>query len=45
MGQLSAEERPIVGKWVNQLRDELTQALEARRIEIEEAELSVRLAA
>lgn len=44
MGQLSAEERPIVGKRVNELRDELTQALEDRRAQLEEAELKERLA-
>src|SRR5690606_25868037 len=30
MGELSAEERPVVGKRVNELRDALTHALEER---------------
>ncbi len=43
MGGLSSEERPIVGKRVNTVRDELTSAIESRREALEEAELEARL--
>ncbi len=44
MGELPPEERPAVGKWVNALRDELAEALEARRRQLEQAALAARLA-
>lgn len=45
MGQLAPEERPVVGKMVNALRDELNQAIKTRRQELEEAAVESRLAA
>lgn len=45
MGELPPEERPVVGKWVNALRDELTLALDERKRELEQVELSARLQA
>ena len=45
MGGLPPEERPVVGKWVNALRDELTLALEERKKELEQVELAARMAA
>lgn len=44
MGGLSSEERPVVGKRVNAVRDEVTDAIEARREVLEAAELEARLA-
>ena len=45
MGQLSAEERPVMGQLANQIREELTQAIEAARATLGEAALNRRLAA
>ena len=42
--ELSAEERPVVGKFANKVRDELTTAIEDRRAELEQAELDAQLA-
>ncbi|WP_283588581.1 phenylalanine--tRNA ligase subunit alpha [Limosilactobacillus viscerum] len=44
MKELSAEERPVVGKFANKVRDELTTAIEDRRAELEQAELDAQLA-
>jgi phenylalanyl-tRNA synthetase alpha chain len=35
LGSLSAQERPIVGQAINQLRDEITQTLESRKQRLE----------
>ena len=45
MGKLSAEERPIIGQLANEVREALTQAVEARHQAIENAALDARLAA
>jgi phenylalanyl-tRNA synthetase alpha chain len=45
LGALSKEERPKFGQMVNAVRGELEEILEARMIELKEAELSARLAA
>ena len=45
MGKLSAEERPAMGQLANSVRAELESALDARRVELEEAELNAQLAA
>ncbi|MDM8333118.1 phenylalanine--tRNA ligase subunit alpha [Limosilactobacillus panis] len=45
MRDLSAEERPIVGKFANKVRDDLTTALENRRAELEQAAMNAQLAA
>lgn len=45
IGQLSAEERPLVGKQGNQIKQRLTAALEARQQAITEAEMEAELAA
>ncbi|GKT02541.1 phenylalanine--tRNA ligase subunit alpha [Furfurilactobacillus entadae] len=42
---LTAEERPKVGSFANQIRDELTTAIETRRQELEAAALNAQLAA
>jgi len=44
MGKLSAEERPIMGQMANTVRAEIEQKLEARKTEIDAAELEKRLA-
>lgn len=43
MKDLSAEERPVVGSFANQIRDELTERIEQKRVTIEELELSKKL--
>lgn len=43
MGALASDQRPVVGRLVNTVRDELAGALEARRRVLEEAELEERL--
>src|SRR5436305_15126206 len=43
IGKLSAEERPAFGQRVNQLKDELTALLEARRVELQGADTERRL--
>ena len=45
MRDLSAEERPVVGQFANKVRDDLTEAIEARRTELEQAALNAELAA
>ena len=45
MGKLSAEERPVIGQLANEVREALTQAVEARHQAIENAALDARLAA
>ncbi|HHV94416.1 MAG TPA: phenylalanine--tRNA ligase subunit alpha, partial [Firmicutes bacterium] len=45
MGSLSPEERPVVGKMVNQLREEMEKLLEERYASLEAAELARRLQA
>ena len=44
MGKLSAEERPIMGQMANTVRAEIEQKLEARKTDIDAAELEKRLA-
>lgn len=43
MKELSAEERPVVGSFANQIRDTLAKALEERKITLESAELNAAL--
>ena len=45
MKDLSKEERPKVGKFANEIRDELAQALEAKKAELATARLNAKLAA
>jgi phenylalanyl-tRNA synthetase alpha chain len=45
MGKLSAEERPVMGQMANEVRTVLEQTLEARRRELTEKALELRLAA
>ncbi len=45
MGKLSAEERPVMGQMANEVRAVLEQTLEARRRELTEKALELRLAA
>ncbi|MBM6728654.1 phenylalanine--tRNA ligase subunit alpha [Limosilactobacillus ingluviei] len=45
MKDLSKEERPKVGKFANEIRDELAQALEAKKAELASARLNAKLAA
>ena len=45
MGKLSAEERPVMGQLANQIREELTEAIEAGRRTLAEKALEMRLAA
>lgn len=45
MGALSAEERPVVGQLVNDVRDELTTAIEEKQEQLERVELEQRLQA
>lgn len=45
MKDLSAEERPKVGSFANEIRDELTAKIEEKKIELEKAELDRTLAA
>ncbi len=44
MGALSAEERPIIGQVVNQVKQELEQGINARTVVLEAEELAARLA-
>ncbi|MFC0187939.1 phenylalanine--tRNA ligase subunit alpha [Fictibacillus aquaticus] len=44
MGKLSAEERPVVGAFANEVRDGIQQGLDAKSTQLEEAEISKRLA-
>ncbi len=43
MGKLSAEERPVMGQLANQLRGDIEAAIEARRRELSEALLEMKL--
>lgn len=45
MGKLSAEERPVMGQLANQIREELTEAIELGRKTLAEKALEMRLAA
>ncbi len=45
MGKLSAEERPVMGQLANQIREELTQAIDNARASLGEAALDARLLA
>ncbi len=45
MGKLSAEERPVMGQLANQIREELTEAIENGRKTLSEKALEMRLAA
>ncbi|MDO4903567.1 MAG: phenylalanine--tRNA ligase subunit alpha [Limosilactobacillus sp.] len=45
MKDLTAEERPVVGQFANKVRDELTQAIESRREELEQAAMNAQLEA
>jgi len=45
MGKLSAEERPVMGQLANQIREELTQAIENGRRTLSEKAMEMRLAA
>ena len=45
MGKLSAEERPVMGQLANQIREELTAAIEDGRRALSEKALEMRLAA
>ena len=44
LGKLSAEERPQAGALINEARDQVQHALEARREALEQAQLNARLA-
>lgn len=44
MGSLSAEERPVIGQVVNEIRNELEECINARTAELKEAQLNQRLA-
>lgn len=43
MGKLSAEERPLMGQLANEVRDELTRALEAKNAQLKNALLQAKL--
>lgn len=43
MGKLSAEERPLIGQLANEVRDELTQALEEKNAQLKSALLNAKL--
>lgn len=45
LGRLPAEERPVAGERINQAKQQLVQALEARKASLERAALEQRLAA
>jgi len=45
MGKLSAEERPVMGQLANQIREELTSAIDEGRAALAEKALEMRLAA
>ncbi|MBV7329162.1 phenylalanine--tRNA ligase subunit alpha [Chloroflexi bacterium TSY] len=45
LGKLSAEERPVVGKTANQIKNQLEQALQTRQDEIARAEIESTLSA
>jgi phenylalanyl-tRNA synthetase alpha chain len=44
MGSLSAEERPVVGQLVNEVREALEGAISAKQVELEQAVLQAKLA-
>lgn len=44
MGSLSAEERPVVGQQVNEVREAIESALDRRQSELEQAEVAAKLA-
>ncbi len=44
MGQLSPQERPAMGQWVNEARRKLEEAIESRKQALEQAEKEARLA-
>ncbi|MDF0478832.1 phenylalanine--tRNA ligase subunit alpha [Vagococcus sp. PNs007] len=44
MKDLSAEERPVVGSFANEIRDHLTEKLEEKKVQLEELELNRKLA-
>ncbi|KIS04102.1 phenylalanine--tRNA ligase subunit alpha [Paucilactobacillus wasatchensis] len=43
MRELSAEERPKIGQFANEVRDDLTNAIEAKRSELEQAKINAQL--
>jgi phenylalanyl-tRNA synthetase alpha chain len=43
MGQLSAEERPVMGQLVNEVRAEIEEAIHTKGIEVEQAKLNEKL--
>ena len=45
MGSLPAEERPVVGKLANEVRNAVEQALDARKAELSRLEMEARIAA
>lgn len=44
MGSLSAEERPVIGALANEVREEISTQLEARKAELEEEAIQKKLA-
>ena len=45
MGKLSAEERPAMGQLANSVRSQLEEAIDSRRVALEEAALEAKLEA
>ncbi|WP_020503351.1 phenylalanine--tRNA ligase subunit alpha [Lamprocystis purpurea] len=45
LGTLPKEERPAAGQWINQAKDALQQALDARKVVLDQAALMARLGA
>lgn len=45
LGGLSAEERPAAGQFINRAKEQVQNLLEARRVQLEQAELNAKLAA
>lgn len=45
LGGLSAEERPAAGQFINRAKEHVQNLLEARRVQLEQAELNAKLAA
>ena len=45
MGKLSAEERPKMGALANEVRDQITQGITAKQVQLEEAQIQAKLAA
>lgn len=43
MGKLSKEERPVIGQLANEVRDEITEALESKQTKLEQAALEQQL--